>query len=154
MKRVFQFRLARVARVREIFEGVARAEFAEALNHQHALERRCGILRNEIAAGHASQAAVQSVGTGALDITALLARERSIEALTRELAVTHQNFLKARTAAETRRGAWQDKKQDCKALETLEDRDRERHQKALFEYENEESEDSAAQAFTRAQKAT
>lgn len=146
MKRAFRFRLARVARAREILEEAARAEFAAAQNHANALHARAAEIEAAIAGGHASQATLQGT-SGALDIGALLSRDRSIAALEVKLVRARHAAAEADRAAEEQRALWQVKKQATSALEQLKNRHREEHRIAVQRAENAEMDEIAGRRF-------
>lgn len=146
MKRAFTFRLARVARVREVFEEEARGEFTTALHELHLCEARCDQLRQELDQGVQAQGNAQLAGT--LDIKALLARERSLETLQRTLVQARQVAAQARAQAEERRAIWQTRRGEWQALVELSDRHKQRHMEQVNRAENAESDEVATQRFS------
>jgi flagellar export protein FliJ len=146
VKRAFTFRLARVARVREVFEEEARGEFTAALAELHAREARCEALRLELDQGLAAQARAQLAAS--LDVTALLARERSLSTLGVALTEARAEAAQARAAAEERRTIWQARRGERQALDELSKRHKVRHLTELARAENAESDEVATQRFS------
>ena len=146
MKRAFHFRLARVARVREVFEEEARAEFTLALREQHRAEARYQAARAGLIRGHEAQADAQCQGQ--LDVRALLARERALLGLEEELHQAHAGELEARRASEDMRAAWQVRRGERQALEELAQRHKERHGMDVSRMENAEIDEVASQRFS------
>ena len=119
----FEFRLARVKRVREIEERVARAAWSSAERTATEAEARCDAARERIADARRAPA-------GEIDPTRILLGHRATDGLL-------QGLLRSKEAALTLRGqaarlgqAWQGREVDRRALEELETRARERHRVA------------------------
>lgn len=147
MKRAFTFRLARVARVREVFEEEARGALAAALLDLREAEARYDALREELDAGVRAQAHAQTAKD--LDVPGLLAHERALETLQRRLAEARLAAAEARAVAEEQRSIWQARKRDRQALDELADRDKQRHLGELARAENAEADEVATQRFSQ-----
>ena len=146
MKRAFTFRLARVARVREVFEEEARGAFTAALAILHAHEEHCEALRQEFDRGVAAQDKAQLAPN--LDVAALLAAERSLTTLGVALTEARAQAAQARAAAEEQRSIWQARRGESQALDELAKRHRERHLVEVARAENAESDEVASQRFS------
>jgi len=146
VKRAFTFRLARVARVRKVFEDEAQAAFSAALLELRNIESRCDSLRRELDHGHESLA--QSQTHGRLDISALLARERSLLVLGQELTQARAAAARASAHVEHQRSIWQAKRSDRQALDELAKRHKLRHIQDINRAENAESDEVATQRFS------
>ncbi len=146
MKRAFTFRLARVARVREVFEEEARADFTAALSALLAAETHSQKITRALQRGRAAQAEAQ--GSRSLDVSALLARERSIETLGAALMKARELEAAARGHAEEKRSAWQAKKAEHQALQNLSERHRMRHYEEVSRAENAENDEAAIGRFS------
>lgn len=146
MKRAFRFRLARVLRVREVFEEQARAELTAALSALAFAEARCAHLRAEIARGQEAQ--LQSQSGGSLDVRALLARERALEMLDLELGTAHVAEAEARHFADEQRAVWQVRRGESRALEQLAERQKTRHGMEVSRLDNADLDEVASQRFS------
>jgi flagellar export protein FliJ len=147
VKRAFQFRLARVARAREIFEEEARAHLAVAQGAANQARAHVAALEAAIQTGHATQATIQAQPGAPLDVRALLSRDQSLVSLQTALARARQLAAAADRVADEKRAAWQLRRQDCHALEELRKRDFERHLNGLQRVENAEMDEVAGRRF-------
>ena len=146
MKRAFTFRLARVARVRKVFEEQAQAALSAALLEQTALEARCDALRRQLDLGTESLAKSQTHAS--LDVSALIARERSLLQLGQELTQARHLAAEARRVVEEKRSLWQARRSDRQALDELSSRHKERHLHDLNRADNAEADEVATQRFS------
>jgi flagellar export protein FliJ len=146
VRRRFEFRLRRVARVRDIEEQMAREERAAA----EARARAAAAAREQ--AREALEAARGELAKrlhGPLEARSVLSAHRLLD--------DHQRLLgeRLREAAETRQGADQaaqvhrERKAAAQAMEKLRDRARDRHREALAREENAEMDEVAS---TRARR--
>lgn len=147
MKRAFHFRLARVQRVRELFEETARTELSAALGAVHAMEDKISAWTEELRSGRADLARAQAHGH--LDVDAHIARQRTLSTL--EVRILEADAERERLAevAEEARAAWQERRSDKEALARLSDRHRERHRAELERAEAAELDEVAIQRARR-----
>ncbi len=147
MKRAFRFRLARVARVRELFEETARMELSAALGAVHAIEDRIEAWTAELHESRAELGTAQS--RGFLDVDAHLARHKAVTELERSILEADQERERLAEVAETARATWQERRADKEALARLSDRHRERHRAELQAAEAAELDEVAIQRARR-----
>ena len=134
MKRRFQFRLARLMRVRELAEREARGTWGvaegQAREAELELERRVanmGSARNELAAARRQ---------GRLNPGELLALEKTLGNHELGIQITRERLRERRAKADELRRAWRDRQREHAALENLEERQREEHRMALDAHES------------------
>lgn len=137
MKRRFEFRLARVKRVREIEEDVARATWlaAEAEAASAAAER--DRLRSHIAQERAWLAATRP------DPAEVLLHYRLLSRLLSLLRGRKERSLTLRAQADRLAGSWRQRERERRALVELEGRKRQRHVMELRRLENLEMDEIA-----------
>jgi flagellar biosynthesis chaperone FliJ len=125
MQRKFNFRLARVLRIREIEERVARAEWGAAqadLNRAQAKREE----RSQTLASSRQDMALGRLG-GALAPGRTLLDERALDAQVFGLTNAMEHVHSKRVSANQMELAWRKREQDRKALLELEDRARDAH---------------------------
>lgn len=150
MANAFQFRLARVQRIRELHEELARADFSAALSEANQAGQYVEFLRAEIAAARTNMGQVQSLGI--LNASTVLAQDKSVEAMLATLGPARQRHQELQRVAEVEREKWMERKADAQALEKLEKRHKDRHVAELAQAENEQQDEVAiGRAFRRAQ---
>lgn len=147
MKRAFRFRLARVARVRELLEETARAELSAALGELHKAEDRVALWTAELHAGRALLATAQVAGS--LDAATHLARQQALETIEASIRFAEEERLRLAGLAEEARAAWQERRADKEALARLSERHRERHEAELARLEAAELDEVGSQRFAR-----
>ena len=138
----FRFRLARVLRVRRLEEQMARAHFVE----RQAEARRA----EEVAASSAATARemrtelAERLAPGAIDPRSVLHAHDSLDGMGH---VCRRHTERARTAdlqAEEARAPWMDVRTGVRALETLEERKKERFRAEAEKRANQELDETAA----------
>ena len=146
MPRAFRFRLARVQRVRDLEERVARAAWgeaqAEALQAERSRDRASTHLeetRRELTRRPAER----------LDPGQALLGERLLDAGLEALHRTHETVETTRTQAETARSAWAERERDRRALDKLEERHRSAHLEEVRKAENAQMDEVAGQRHGR-----
>ena len=150
MANAFRFRLARVQRIRELHEELARAEFSAALGLANEAGEYVEFLRREITGARRSMAQFQ--GLGALDARAMIAKDKSIESMVAMLGPARQRHEQLQLAAEVQREKWLEAKSDAQALEKLEKRHKDRHVAEVQQKENQQQDEVAiGRAFRRDQ---
>jgi len=143
----FDFRLARVLRVRRIEEQVARAEF---------LERQ--VMANE--AQEASQRALEGrlliesqlaeeIETGPLDPRSAIRAQDSIDGMGRVWLRRSEHAKTLAVQAEQARAPWIEVRTDVRALEHIEERKRERFSSEVERRANRELDETAARRAKR-----
>lgn len=133
MKR-FHFRLDRVQRAREISESLARAEWQAAERDALDAEAASDELEARIRAARAELVQLQASET--LRPGDVLASDRALARAWHTLAGKRERAAEQRTAADERREAWIECERDRRALERLEERQRE-----VFRVESNRAED-------------
>jgi len=136
MKRRFEFRLARVRRVRELEERVARGVWSVAERAARTAEDELEERRRAVQAAREELLASARDEGGALRPGAVVQGHRAIEVL---LGGVHRHRELARTArdqAERLAEAWRRRRVDRRALEQLEERARARHRAEVERLEN------------------
>src|SRR5262249_47217449 len=124
MKRRFDFRLARVARVRELEERVARAERAQAEGFARAAETRATGARNEVAR---ARAWLSDVLSGRIDPRRTLSMHRVLDGQQARLRSAIESARTLRTQAERMAALHRARKAAARALEELRARALGRH---------------------------
>ena len=131
MKRRFEFKLARLLRVRSIQEEEARGEWAGAEASANAAERAESALAEHLRADReALSTGLASASTGFSPAT-LLAQHAALDAQVRALATAGSRAQGLRRAADERARVWRERERERRALEELSQRERRRHLQAL-----------------------
>ena len=146
MKR-FNFRLSRVRRAREISESLARAEWQGRERDAIDAERASDELRMRIDEARAELGKLQKSPT--LNPAEVLASDRAMVRAWKALVRKRQQASERRDAAEVSREAWSERKRDRRALERLEERQRE-----LFRIEMNRAEDAEADEWASSRRRT
>ena len=144
MKR-FQFRLARVQRAREISESLARAEWQSKERGAIEAEAASDLLRTRIDEARAELSKLQQSPT--LNPGDVLASDRALVRAWKALARKRQLASEHRDAAEASREAWSERERDRRALERLEERQRE-----LFRIERNRADDAEADEWNSSKR--
>jgi len=148
VKRKFDFRLARVLRVRAIEERVARAEWSVAQAALHEAEAK----RNERSQGLSD--ARQSLGagrvSGAINPQRSLLVERTLDAQVFGLSNAIEQVHGKLVSAEQLAAAWRGRERDRRALSELEQRARDSHRIELEAESNAEMDETASARMQRA----
>lgn len=120
----FQFRLARLKRVRLVEERASRERFVA--TERRAREAEDAVLRAEedVQAAGIELRAEQSKGT--VSPVGVLTALDAVARLRDRVEVLRGRAEPLRAAAEAERAEWNDRRRDLRGLERLEDRDRER----------------------------
>ncbi|QDU70030.1 hypothetical protein [Engelhardtia mirabilis] len=147
MKRRFQFRLERLAQVRELEERIARAKWGEA--EAIAAQAAAHVVTLETTLQRAREELRNLQSLGELDAAAALSCERPIETLKAHLAAARALHAEQRAAAERERGAWAERERARRALERLEDKAKAIHTKAIAAADQAEADDANAARATR-----
>jgi len=147
MKRAFRFKLARVERVRGLFEETARAEFSAAIAAVHAAEEHLDGLRAEVLRGRSSLATVQAAGH--LDARAHLARHEALSCVIDAVVTAEAERARLAGIAEELRLTWQARRADKQALTRMSERHKERHQAEVAKVELAELDEIAIQRAAR-----
>lgn len=141
MKR-FQFRLARVLRVRRIEEQAARATFLEqqvlAREAQESAEQALGqrqLMESQL---------TDQLQSGPIDPRSAIRGQNSIEGMGHVCRRRRDQATTLSLQAEQAREPWVETRVDVRALERLEDRMRERHLSAVEKKANQELDETAA----------
>ena len=125
MKR-FEFRLARLLRVRSIEEDVARASWARAELRAGEAEQRRRALSSELAA--ARDALARELGCGVpLSPAWITLAQRALDGLAVALRARTEEALTLRGQADAEARAWRERRSRRRGLEELESRARARH---------------------------
>ena len=137
MNRRFEFRLARLRRVREIDEQVARAVWtaAEAESHEATMlleEAREAVHEAEQSLSHT----LTPAAGGRLDPQHILHSLESIRSMLDGVRKRRESALTLRSQADQLAEAWQEREVERRALSELEDRARARHRTELEHLEN------------------
>ncbi len=149
MARGFKFRLARVQRVRELYEETARAELGIAIAAANQASDYVDYLRSEVVAARASLAQLQEQRS--IDPLSLLAQDQSVGSLLAALAPAKSRHRKLSVAAERAKAVWMEKKSEAQALDKLATRHRDHHREEANIKENAEQDEVAiARAFAKA----
>jgi len=142
MKRRFDYRLARLLRVRAIEEQVARAEWGQTEGLARAQER----LRDERAHGLASarQELAASMGRGStIRPEWMLQAEHALTAQIADLRRTHEDALTRRAQADALGRVWRERERDRRVLDELEDRARTLHREEVERWDNAQLDEQA-----------
>jgi len=146
MKR-FKFRLSRVQRAREIGESLARAEWQGKERDAIDAELASDALRAHIDQARAELGKLQQSPT--LHPSDVLASDRAMVRAWKALARKRQLASERRDVAEESRQAWSERERDRRALERLEERQRE-----LFRIESNRAEDAEADEWASSRRRT
>lgn len=133
MKRRFEFRLARVQRVRELEERVARSERVQAEGLARAAEARRDEARSVLAQ---SRAHLHAILSGNFDPRAVLSYQRMLDGELTSLRRRVESARTQRTQAERMAALHRERKSAARALEELRERARLRHGAELEKHEN------------------
>ncbi|MDE0895568.1 MAG: hypothetical protein OSB10_03195 [Planctomycetota bacterium] len=148
MARGFEFRLARVQRVREIFEETARAELGIAISAVNQASDYVDYLRSQIVSARATLAELQIQPN--IDPRSLIAKDQSVGSLLAVLPPAKLRLRELRVAEDRAKALWIDKKAEAQALDRLATRHRDRHRDEANTKENaEQDEVSIARAFAK-----
>ena len=132
MKRRFAFRLARVRRIRELHERVARGTWAAAERAAREAEETRDVTSREVAEARARVARELGASTQRpLNTRGVLLSQRVVDAQVARLAACLETARTARIRARHLMAAWRERETDRRALEELEERARERHDHEL-----------------------
>lgn len=146
MKR-FQFRLARLAKVRELQEEIARAEWQAAEDLARRAERRVHEILQLVAETNASLRELQA--SEQLSSTEVLALQDLLERVMRTLANAKRQAAELRAAAEVAREPWTALRVELEGLARLEQRARDDHRTELTRVENAELDQIALERAAR-----
>jgi flagellar FliJ protein len=120
--RRFHFPLARLQRVRELGEELARSELLAAEARLHECELLLDAARQDLRAAEEGVARLQS--DGALRTGEIIAAQRTLPSLLARVTSRRAEVATAANAVEECRAAWQAARIEVRALERLEDRAR------------------------------
>lgn len=120
--RRFRFPLARLQRVRELGEELARSELLAAEARLHECERLLDAAREDLRSAEEGIARLQS--DGALRTGEVIAAQRTLPALLARVTSRRAEVTAAANVVEECRAAWQAARIEVRALERLEDRAR------------------------------
>lgn len=118
----FHFKLARLLRVREIREEIARTELLAAESAVRAAEKTLEEARDTLREAERELAVIQT--RAAIAPAEVLVAQRTVPLLTRRIQERKQLVSVLAKAADAARGAWQATRVDVRVLEKLEDRAR------------------------------
>lgn len=124
MKR-FQFRLARLARVRALQEEQARAEWQAAEQEARAAEARTA--RATADRDTARGLLADDLSAGALGPGEVMLAHGQLDRMDREIRQRREVQVTARFQADQARAPWEERRRDVRALERLEERARDDH---------------------------
>lgn len=141
MKRRFEFRLRRVARVRDIEERLAREERAVAEVRAREAESVREQARDAL---HAARLELARYLAGTVDARAVLSAHRLIDDHQRLLGERTEAAAAERRTADAAAEVHRERKAASQAMEKLRDRARDRHQDALAREENAEMDEIAS----------
>ena len=120
----YQFRLARLMRVRDVEERIAKERFLAADRIAREAEDAVVDAREAVRSAEDDLRATQAQQS--LSPSRVLAALDLIAGLRARVRALHERSLPLRAAAEVERAAWGERRRDLRGLERLEDRDRER----------------------------
>ncbi len=147
MKRRFDFRLARVLRVRTIEERAAAASLASAQAELAAAERTAADRRRALSDAR-RELGVRLAG-GVLEPALVLVEQQAIDAQLSGLTAARHAVLSCQAHVQAELEAWQQREQERRALAELETRARDRHRQAVHAAENAELDETAGQRVGR-----
>ncbi len=125
MRRAFQFRLARVRRVREAEERTARAAWKEAESAARVADGERERRSKSLAASRSEL--VEILRAGAVDPNWFRHAQDALDRAALALRSAHERALTLRQQAERLATAWRERERDRRALLKLEERLRARH---------------------------
>ncbi len=143
----FEFKLARLARVRAAEEEIARARWQSAEHRFRAAERRTEQILEEIAAATDDQRRAQT--DPQLAPREVLSIQSSIERLHSVLEESRRQAELLRAAADQEREPWQALRVEISALERLEEKARAVHRREVTREENKEMDQLASERSAR-----
>lgn len=120
--RRFRFPLARVQRLRELGEELARSELFAAEARLHECGARLEASREELRSAEDGIARLQS--EGALRAGEIIVAQRTLPTLLTRVEIRRSEFAQAASAVDERRAAWLAARIEVRALERLEGRAR------------------------------
>jgi len=138
----FEFRLARLAAVREIEERIALGDWARAETEVQNARRAEEEVETEIAHSRRKQLADQA--RGPIDPSQALVDQRSLDLLSAELRRRRERTRSLAFQASGLRQVWTERRSDRRALEVLEERDKTAYQAAEKVAEQLEMDETAA----------
>jgi len=142
VKRRFDFRLARLLRVRAIEERVARAEWSEYETAAQAHERRRAERADQLERSRAELA--QRIAPGStVRPEWMLVAESALDGQVRDLLHAHEDTLTRRAQADAMGTVWRERERDRRVLAELEGRSRHRHREELERWENQQLDEQA-----------
>jgi len=147
MKRRFDFRLARVLRVRELAERAARAEWGRAQSEVRAAADRRDAARAGLAAARSDVA--RGLASGPLAPERALVDQRALDAQLTALQLAGETLLTRQAQAQAQQAVWAEREQERRALDELQVRARKRHHADLRAAENAEMDEIAGLRDTR-----
>ena len=148
MPRGFQFRLARVLRVRELFEETARAELGIAIAAANEAAAYVEHLRSEVVAARESLAELQTKPS--IDPGSLIAKDKCVVSLLMALRPAKTRHSQLLFASEKAKAIWMTKKAEAQALDKLSVRHRDKHREEVNIKENAEQDEVAiSRAFAK-----
>lgn len=138
----FQFRLARLAAVREIEERIALGDWARAEAEVQTARRAEEAVEGEIADSRKRQLA--ELARGAIDPARVLLDQESVDVLSTELRRRRERTRSLAFQAAELRQAWTQRRSSRRALEVLEERDRTAHTATENQAQQVEMDETAA----------
>lgn len=142
MKRRFDFRLARLLKVRAIEERVARSEWSQFEVVAQAYESRRDQRASQL--GRSRRGLAEGMRPGAtLRPEWMLLAERALDSQVTDLVRTHEDALTRRAQADAMGSVWQERERDRRVLSELEERARLRHREELERWENHQLDEQA-----------
>ncbi len=147
MRRTFPDRLARVRRVREIEERIARAAWGEAEARATEAEATRKRMRDEL--DHSRAALSRAMAGGSIDPTVALLEREALDTQLYALSVADASWMTHVAQAQSLAEAWKKREADRRALEELTKRALDRHRTELRKEENAEMDEIAAQRDAR-----
>lgn len=142
MKRRFDFRLARLKRVRKIEERVARAEWGRTEALARAQEALRGQRARELDDSRSELAAAMLPGS-TLRPEWMLQAEHAFRSQVAGLRLAHENALTRRAQADAFGQVWREREREHRALDELENREQGRHRAELERWDNAQLDEQA-----------
>ena len=134
MKQRYDFRLARVLRVREVAEQAARASLGEAQARLRDAERERDDRRATLAEARGD--VVRRLAAGSVEPALVLSEQRAVDGLLARLAAAREVVLTRLAQADALQAAWRERERDLRALTELRERGLHRHRLDLARREN------------------
>ncbi len=147
MKRRFEFRLARLARVRSVLEETARSEWSQAEGTAREAETEWSTSAD--ARARAQRDLASNLAGGSVDPRAVLQAQEAIDQLGALERTKREQAQTKRWQASRFQEAWQEREQDRQAIEKLEERDRQRHRATLEQVAQAELDEVASSRHAR-----